>query len=75
MLAGSLGALGSFGTKWFSIPLAAGPALLDEEELEELELLDDEEETLLDSIPLLDSLSVVGAVGLGAGAAGVAGAS
>ena len=57
------------------MPLAAGPALLDEEELEELELLDDEEETLLDSIPLLDSLSVVGVEGLGAGAAGVAGAS
>lgn len=46
-------------------------AALDDEELEELELLDEtEEDELLESTPLLDSVSVVevGAAGLGAGA-------
>lgn len=79
MLAGSRGCLGTLGTKWLLNPLAR-VAALEEDELEELELLDEDEEELLESSPLLDnrssvssSVSEVGAAaGVGAGA-GVAG--
>ena len=79
ILAGFYGCTGSLGTKFLSKPLAFG-ALLEDEELEELELVlltEDDDTELLDAA-LLESVDEAGAAGAGgAGGAGgaVAGAS
>jgi hypothetical protein len=68
MLAGSLGSWGVLGTKWFDKPLAYVAALLEDELLDELELLDVEDTELLESAPLLESVVEAGAAGGVAGA-------
>lgn len=65
--------MGTLGTKWFEIPLAAGSELEDEDETEDvdelLEELDDME--LLSLTEESESAAGVGAGGAGVGAGGV----